>query len=109
MIHGVVSTVVVGMLGGLIAELLRIVPTLRKGEPPTKWELLVSLIMAVIGGGAALFGWDANQPAIRVAVTGAAFPLLFSRAVDASKGGDGRGGDVAAYGRTVLDYVAGRF
>ena len=109
MIHGVLSTALVGMLGGLIAEVLRIVPALRLGKPPGGWELLVSLIMVLIGGGAALFGWDAAQPAIKVAVTGAAFPLLFSRAVDAAKSEGRGGGDVAAYGRSALDYLAGRF
>jgi hypothetical protein len=109
MIHGLLSTVLVGMLGGLIAEVLRIVPALRLGKPPGRWELLVSLIMVLLGGGAALFGWDTPQAAIKVAVTGAAFPLLFSTAVGAAKGEGGTGGDVAAYGRSALDYVAGRF
>lgn len=109
MIHGLISTMLIGMLGGLFAELIRIVPALRMGRPPGGWEIVASLIMVVLGGGACLFGWDSPQPILKVAVMGAAFPLLFSAAVGAAKGESNGGGDVAAVGRSLGDYLTGRF
>jgi hypothetical protein len=99
------------MLGAFIAELIRIVPAVREGKPPTGWELLASLIQVLIGAGAVLFGWTDPQPILKVAVMGAAFPLLFSAAVNGAKPAAKAGGDVAyvGYGRSVLDYFAGRF
>lgn len=109
MIHGILPTILMGMVGALIAELVRVVPALREGKPPNGWELLASAVMVVLGAGAFLFGWDTAQPPLRVAVTGAAFPLLFSAAVSAAKPGDRSTGDVAAYGRSILDYLGGTF
>jgi tetrahydromethanopterin S-methyltransferase subunit E len=110
MIHGVMSTILVGMVGAFLAELIRILPAVRSGKPPRGWELLASGIQVLLGAGAVLFGWEA-QSALQVAVTGAAFPLLFSAAVDGAKppadGGSGR--DVAFGGRSASDYLAGRY
>jgi uncharacterized membrane protein YeaQ/YmgE (transglycosylase-associated protein family) len=108
MIHGLVSTMVVGWIGALLAEVIRALPAIRQGRPPTGGELAASLIQVAIGGAAVLFGWDKDQPALQVAVMGAAFPLLFSAAVDAAKPSSG-GRDVAFGDRSVWDYLAGRF
>jgi uncharacterized membrane protein YeaQ/YmgE (transglycosylase-associated protein family) len=110
MIHGVLSTIVVGIVGAFLAELIRILPAIRKGEPPTGWELVASGIQILLGAGAVLFGWN-NQPILQVAVTGAAFPLLFSAAVNSAKPPDvgGGGRDVAYGGRSAWDYLAGRY
>lgn len=110
MVHGVVPTLLMGVLGALIAEVLRVLPAIRKGVPPRGWELVASLIEVVLGGGVVLFGWD-PQPVLQAAVTGAAFPLLFSAAVNGAKpgGAEGEGRDVAEEGRSFLDYLAGRF
>lgn len=83
MVQGLVPTMLVGMLGALIAELIRLVPALRAGRPPQRLEYLASVIMVVLGAGAALLGWDTPQPAYKVAVLGAAFPLLFTASVSA--------------------------
>jgi hypothetical protein len=110
MIHGLISTVLVGMLGGLIAELIRLAPALRLGQAPRLLETFASLIIVALGGCAALFGWDSLQSAYKVAVLGAAFPLLFTASVDGATRKRGSGGrDVAAIRRTLIDYVAGRF
>jgi len=110
MIHGLVSTMVVGWIGAFLAEVIRALPAIRKGSPPRGGELIASIIQVAIGGAAALFGWEQDQPALQVAVMGAAFPLLFSAVVNAAKppGGD-RGQDVAYGDRSVWDYLASRF
>jgi hypothetical protein len=109
MVHGLLPTILVGVLGALVGEVIRIVPALRLGTPPKGPEIVASVLVTLLGAGAALFGWDTPQTAYKVAVLGAAFPLLFSNAVRAAKPGSGGGGDVAAAGRSVLDYLAGRF
>jgi hypothetical protein len=110
MIHGVGPTILVGVLGALLAELIRILPAIRQSKPPRGWELLASLLQIALGAGAALFGWD-EQSALQVAVTGAAFPLLFSAAINSAKpsGDGGSGQDVAFGGRSASDYLASRF
>jgi hypothetical protein len=109
MIHGVVPTILVGVLGAFLAELIRILPAIRQAKPPRGWELVASLIQIALGAGAALFGWDDQSP-LQVAVTGAAFPLLFSAAVNGAKSGDGSSGQDVAFGnRSASDYLAGRF
>ncbi len=135
MVQGLVPTILVGMFGALIAESIRLVPALRAGRPPHRLEYVASLILVALGGGAALFGWDTAQPAYKVAVLGAAFPLIFAASVNAletpprtpdARNGtqDTRGGIVAqtrnvakleaptAGGRSVrtpVAYLSGRF
>jgi uncharacterized membrane protein YeaQ/YmgE (transglycosylase-associated protein family) len=112
MIHGVLSTIFVGMAGAFLAELIRVLPAIRAGKPPTGWELIAAAIQILLGAGACLFGWEQDQPILKVAVMGAAFPLLFSAAVNGAKPATTSGGgqDVAAGGaRSALDYLAGRF
>ena len=111
MIHGFVSTMVVGWVGALLAEVIRALPAIREGKPPKGWELVASGIQIALGGAAVLFGWDKDQSALQVAVMGAAFPLLFSAAVNGIKPPDGGSGgrDVAHGDRSAWDYLAGRF
>lgn len=108
MIQGVVPTILAGVLGALLAELIRILPLLKQGKPPRGWELLASLVQVALGAGAVLFGWD-EQPILQVAVTGAAFPLLFSAAVNGAKPAGQAGQDVAFDGPSFWDHIAGRF
>ncbi len=58
MIKGLVPTMLVGALGGFLAEALRILPAFREGKGPTGQEYVVSLIYIAMGASAALYGWD---------------------------------------------------
>ncbi|MGW4215218.1 hypothetical protein ACWEIJ_45105 [Lentzea sp. NPDC004789] len=111
MIQGMLGTVLVGMLGALCAELIRIVGALRSDKSPTPKEFVASVILVLLGAGAALFGWEESQAALKVAVLGAAFPLLFSAAVNSLTEGkkSGRRSVPPKSVRQVSDYVAGRF
>jgi hypothetical protein len=82
MVHGLWQTALVGVVGALLAELIRIGSALRTGKPPGRMELAASAVFVALGAGAALFGWTAAQPVQRVAVLGAAFPLLFSASIN---------------------------
>lgn len=84
MIRGLLPTMLVGALGGLLAETLRILPAFREGKGPTGREYAVSLIYVAVGAGAALYGWGSERPAIEIAVLGAAFPSLFAAGVGAA-------------------------
>jgi hypothetical protein len=117
MVQGLWPTLLIGLAGGMIAELIRIAEVLRANRGPTPRETLASVIMAFLGSGAVLYGYDAPQAALKVATLGAAFPLLFSAAVrdtttpsrpqrrTRSASRDGQPG----HGRTLSDYLAGRF
>ncbi|KOX07676.1 hypothetical protein ADK66_19005 [Micromonospora sp. NRRL B-16802] len=110
MVHGLLSTMAIGWIGALLAELIRTLPAIRQGRPPRGWELVASLIQVALGAGAVLFGWERDQSALQVAVMGAAFPLLFSAAVNGAKPPAGSGGHDVAFGeRSAWDYLAGRY
>jgi hypothetical protein len=111
MIHGFVPTMLIGIVGALLAEVIRALPAIREGKPPRGWELVASLFQVMLGGGAVLFGWEQEQSALQVAVMGAAFPLLFAAAVNGAKppSGGSTGRDVAFGERSASDYLAGRF
>jgi|GEM_PF-4448312 len=81
MVVGFWATLGLGLLGGVIAELIRIAGLLRQGQRPGALELLGSVIYAALGAGAVLFGWTTPHSAFEVAVLGAAFPALFASAV----------------------------
>ena len=108
MISGVVPTILAGVLGAFLAELIRVLPLLKQGKPPRGWELLASVIQILLGAGAVLFGWE-QQPILQIAVTGAAFPLLFSAAVNGAKPPAGGAGDVSHENPSFWDHIAGRF
>src|ERR1035437_8476661 len=82
MVHGLWQTALVGVVGALLAELIRIGSALRMGKPPGRMELAASAVFVALGAGAALFGWTAAQPVQRGAGLGAAFPLLFSASIN---------------------------
>ena len=109
MVSGFWPTLLVGVVGGFLGELLRIIPTLgRRRRRPRIAEVLVSVAYVAIGAGAVLFGWSDPQRAISVAVLGAAFPSVFSNLVRATtppqptRRGPGSN-------RSLVDYAAGRF
>ncbi len=49
MVRGFLPTLLVGMLGGLLAELIRITGLLKKGETPTLLQSLASAAAANVG------------------------------------------------------------
>lgn len=95
MIKGLVPTMLVGALGGFLAEALRILPAFRQGNGPTRREYGVSLAYVAIGACAALYGWDKERMAIDVAVIGAAFPSLFAAGLRAVATPPGPPGEAA--------------
>jgi hypothetical protein len=97
------------MLGALAAELIRIGAAFREGKPPKFREYVASVIYILLGAGAALFGWDNEQSAFKVAVLGAAFPLLFSAAINTATSSESRRSGKAQRRRSLGDYLAGRF
>lgn len=111
MVSGFWPTALMGVVGALIAELIRILPLIRKQQHAPSIsvpELLVSLAYCLIGGGAVLLGWSDPQRAFSVAVLGAAFPSVFSNAVR-SAGPPQRTSRGPVARRSLLDYAAGRF
>jgi hypothetical protein len=109
MVSGLWPTIAIGMLGALIAELLRVTPALRANKWPAGGEIAVSVIYILLGGGAALLGWEEPQRAFTVAVLGAAFPLIFASAVKASAPAKRRTRGNNQPDTNVLDYAASRF
>jgi hypothetical protein len=79
-VEGFVPVLLTGIVGGVIAEVIKIGTALRAGTRPSSTELIASVIFAILGGGAVFYGTE-STPAIEVAHLGAAFPLLFSAAV----------------------------
>lgn len=83
-ISGFWQTLLVGMVGALISEFIRILGAFRAGTPPAGLaEYIVSLGYVALGGGLVLYG-IAERTAIEAATLGAAFPMLFSAAVRAT-------------------------
>ncbi len=116
MVEGFLPTALVGAVGALLAELIRVLPAFREGKPPRGWELVGSLIVVVLGSGVVLFGWTDPQQPFKVAVLGAAFPLLFSAAVGAATSGAERREELSRNRaaaepapRSIGDYLSGRF
>ncbi len=116
----------IGALGGLISELVRVAPSMLKNNKfPGPVELVVSIIYVALGAGVALFGWNDPKAVLAVAIQGAAFPAVFANlvkgATTASDSGGGpqppqptRSGPVRTKSRTrvaqsAVDYMAGRF
>jgi hypothetical protein len=111
MVVGFWPTVLLGVLGGLITELIRIGGAFRADKPPAGRQYLASAIFTLLGAGAVLYGWNTEQPALEVATVGAAFPLLFSAATSALTSPPG-GAALSADRRQpwrVADWIAWRF
>jgi hypothetical protein len=82
-VEGLVPIAVVGMVGALISEALRIGAYLKeKDKLPSGANLLGSVIYVVVGAAVVFYGVE-KQSAIEVAQLGAAFPLIWSAAVRA--------------------------
>jgi len=109
MVEGFWPVLLVGLLGGLIAEVIRVAGAFREKKPPEGAEYIASALFAALGAGAVLYGWD-KKLAIEVATLGAAFPVLFAAAVRAAKPPENTGAlrDPEA-GRPIGEYIAGRF
>lgn len=93
-----------GILGGLIPEVMRIIAALRNDQAPTLRHYLASSLTALLGLGVLLFE-NTNASALQIAIQGAAFPSLFSGLVAAAvPRDDSRGGGTI----TIIDYLAWR-
>lgn len=96
-----------GVLGGLIPEVMRVVASLRQNQRPSGLELTASALVGFLGLGVLLFDTHGDSR-LEIAVLGASFPQLFSGLVAAStKNGRSRtrGGSSE---RGVKDYLAWR-
>ena len=80
-VFGFWPTAGIGMLGGLIAEAIRIGSAFRDGKPPKGAEYIGSLIYVILGLGILFYGWDRPRSAFEAATLGAAFPSVFAAAV----------------------------
>jgi hypothetical protein len=110
MVSGVWPTILVGIAGGLISQVIYIATALRANKKPTRRELLGSALMALLGAGAALYGTN-ERSALETATLGAAFPLLFGSAVRAITEQPASGGVLGkgrGRSRTLLDWISGR-
>lgn len=117
MISGTLATLLLGIAGGVIGQVIMIVPAFRNNRPPTKNEWIASLLTAALGAGVLLFGWDRSQPAFEVALLGAAFPSIFSNGVAALSKTKSENSEETVYGggeqfvadRRIVDFLARRF
>lgn len=94
-----------GMAGALVPEVLRVVACLRANKAPKGRELLASALVVLLGLGVLLFD-TAGQSRLQVAVTGAAFPQLFSGLVAAASKAPSKTRGTAR--RRLIDYLAWR-
>jgi uncharacterized membrane protein YeaQ/YmgE (transglycosylase-associated protein family) len=79
-IEGFWPTLLVGVVGAVFSEALRLVGLLKHGEFPTPAEWVVSAIYVLMGAGVVLLGTE-KRLGIEVAALGAAFPAVFAHAV----------------------------
>lgn len=94
-----------GVIGGMVPEVMRAVAALRSGRTPAVRELLASVLNSLLGAGVLLFD-TAGDSRLQVAILGAAFPQLFSGMVAAASA---KGVYSQTRGRrTLVDYIAWR-
>lgn len=93
----------IGMLGAAIPEVLRVVAALKEGRAPKTGEYIASVILILLGAGV-LFFFSTVTNGLQIAVTGAAFPQLFSGLVAAAKPPSG-GAGITQTSRTVWQYI----
>lgn len=112
MIVGFWPTAILGMVGGLVTELIRIGGAFRAGKPPAAGQYIASVIFTLLGAGVLLYGWNDERPALEIATLGAAFPLLFSAATSAVAGPPDPGA-AQSVGKPApwraVDWIAWRF
>jgi hypothetical protein len=113
MVTGFWATLGVGVLGGFIAELIRVLSAFRLNRPPRRFEYWVSLGYVLLGAGAVFYGWSSKQAAIEVATLGAAFPALFAAGVRAAAPPPSPTPSLAPEApgvhRSLLQFLASRF
>jgi uncharacterized membrane protein YeaQ/YmgE (transglycosylase-associated protein family) len=116
MVSGPLATLLLGVVGGVIGQVIMIVPAFRNNRPPSGNEWIASALTAALGAGVLLFGWDRSQPAFEIAILGAAFPSIFSNGVAAlTKSKTDKPeetvytGEQVVSGRGLVDFVARRF
>ncbi len=78
-------TLLVGLAGSILAELLRLAGPFAEGNGPSNWrECAGSTIYAVTGAAVLLYiPWDAPHVPLEVALAGAAIPAVFPAAAHA--------------------------
>lgn len=122
-VSGFWPTVLFGLIGALLAEMIRLAELLRGKHPlPDGQEMLGSLLYVMAGGFVFLFGWNQPEKMISVAALGAAFPFTFSGLVRAKQAGEhppsgttetqpraGSLGSGFARTRSWLDYMGSQF
>lgn len=83
-VEGLWPTVAIGVLGGVIKEALHLLGIWRGSRDPlTRKELVTAIVLALMGGGAAMLGTD-QRLVVQIAFEGAAFPSLFGGVVGAT-------------------------
>lgn len=109
-VEGVAAVVGLGILGGAVTEILRVLAYMREhNKIPGGVNLVTSVIYALLGAGVVLYGTD-GKGALEIAHLGAAFPLLWSAGVRVAAGGGGGGGTLdSAREPTWLEYTGWRF
>jgi uncharacterized membrane protein YeaQ/YmgE (transglycosylase-associated protein family) len=82
MVQGLLGTVALGLVGSLLAELLRIAGPLTENRGPhNRSEWLGSLLYALCGLAVILYiPWDSGHTLLEVAAAGAAVPAVFPSA-----------------------------
>jgi hypothetical protein len=118
-VDGFWPTVLFGVLGGVLAEVIRVAEGLKLNKAPTTKELLGSLLYIACGAFVFLFGWQTPQKMIAVAAMGAAFPFTFAgiarvKGASEAKAASAQaerplGGLPQTRNRTWTDYMTSRF
>jgi hypothetical protein len=104
MVEGLVATAILGIVGGAIAELIKVATAFKSGTPPSANQWIASIIFALLGAAVVLEG-TGQRTYLEVAQLGAAFPLFFSGLVAAATQtpANNRAGT-----RSVTDYISFR-
>lgn len=88
-VEGFFPVLLFGLLGGVIAETIRVAEMLKRGVKLDRGKLAGSALYALLGGGVFFFGWNGKRQMLETAILGAAFPSLFAsmvRAKEAERG-----------------------
>jgi drug/metabolite transporter (DMT)-like permease len=106
-LNGILPTILGGLLGGVLTQIIQIAGAFKAGRPPKADQWIASAITALLGAGAVLYG-DKHQSLLTVASIGAAFPLVFQSLVaSAAAKREAQAAEVTT-SRTWPDWVSGR-
>ena len=89
MVSGYGPTILAGLFGALIQEVLWVATALKAGKHVNRTELLGSLLTTALGACIVVFGVESRR-LLEAAMLGASFPLLWSTGVRAVTTSDGR-------------------